>query len=80
VVGLGFDALDLLDTKKARYPDEPMKTAHMRYSGKRFKPKVRAVNGRIRAVRLYLSRILIEWMMKCVLVRPSRALGFLRKA
>jgi len=52
-----------------------MSTAHKRYSGNRVKIRDMAVSGMIRETRPYLSRILMEWVMKCDLVRPTTALG-----
>jgi hypothetical protein len=63
-------------TEKQRYPDELMKIAHMRYPGRRFKPRATPANKAIKAERLYSLRTLMEWMMKWVLVRPRMALGF----
>ena len=52
-----------------------MKTVHMRYTGKRLRMRLRVVTGRISATRPCLSRILMEWMIRWVLVSPRTALG-----
>ena len=72
--------MDFLDNSETRYQDEQRNTAHTRYSGKRVRVKPRPIRGKIRGIRPYSSRTFTEWMMRCVLVRPRMALGFLLKA
>jgi len=63
-----------------RIPNEPVKTVHGRYPGKRLKMNDARMIGRINAVIWYFLKILMVWIKRWVLVRPKMAFGFRLKA
>ncbi len=61
----------------AIYPVDKMKITPVTYGGNKDKMSDNPINGTTIPDRLYFFKIFKVWMMKCDLVRPINAIGFI---
>ncbi len=58
-----------------RYPTETKRIIHKMLTGRRLMANETVANGTIKLMRLYLSRILMVWIMKWVFEKPITVFG-----
>ena len=61
----------------AIYPADKMKITAITYGGNKDKMSDKLMNGTTIPDSLYFFKIFKEWMIKCDLVKPTNAIGFI---